>query len=264
MSINNLYSQKWQKFLKRVWPFKFIPFVELVLAAGSLATGNACPPHNLRQKEPVQGTAQVMWGMHENSDFDVIVGVRQGRIFTARAFCILAFGMLGWRAKHPNSLKSLPLQYTVLLKWKHPSKDKLCFNHFVTPAAYRLSPPHNEYWKNLYKNLVPVYGEPVVIQKFFDANADWLQERRRYKSDQRHVYKKKRLVARIREWLLKGKFGDWLEKILKAIQITRIENSLKNQSGYKPRIIYSDNELEFHPHTQRIEQYLEKLKNGNF
>ena len=69
-----IYIQKWQKFLGRIWPFKFIPFVDFVLAAGSLATGN----------------------LREESDFDVIVGVRQGRIFTARAFCFLAFGMFGW------------------------------------------------------------------------------------------------------------------------------------------------------------------------
>src|SRR3989338_11530370 len=132
--MDNLYNQKLQKFLGKVWPFKLIPFVDFVLAAVSLATGN----------------------INEDSDFDVIVGVRQGRIFTVRFFCWLVFGIFGWWAKHPNK-----------------SKDRLCFNHFVTPAAYRLSPPHNEYWRNLYQKLVPVYGEPAIIQKFFDANKDW-------------------------------------------------------------------------------------------
>lgn len=241
MSIsNNLYNQKWQKFLGRIWPFKFIPFVDFVLAAGSLATGN----------------------MRKESDFDVIVGVRQGRIFTARFFCWLIFGMLGWRAKHPNLINSLPLQYYVVLKWRHSSKDKICFNHFVAPKAYRLSPPYNEYWENLYQSLISVYGEPVTIQKFFDANVDWLKERRIYKGDQRHIYRKKGLAARIQEWILGGWLGDQLEK-LKFIQIYFIERSFKN-AGHKPRIIYNDNELEFHPHTQRIEEYVARLKNRNF
>ncbi len=230
MSIDNkLYQQKWQKFLGRIWPFRFIPFVDFVLAAGSLATGN----------------------VNENSDFDVIVGVRQGRIFTARFFCWLAFGMFGWRAKHPNSSQSSSLQYTVLLKWRHPSRDKVCFNHFVTSATYRLSPPYNEYWQNLYKNLAPVYGSPEAIQKFYDANSDWMGSKRIYQDNLRHKYKKSGIIKRFREYLLGGDFGDWLENKLKPIQIKRIKQGLNSQAVYKPRIIYNDNELEFHPDTKR-------------
>src|SRR3989338_2308404 len=139
LSRDALYEQKWQKFLGRIWPFKFIPFVDFVLAAGSLATGN----------------------MREESDFDVIVGVRQGRIFTARAFCVLAFGMFGWRAKHKRNFSRHSHGFVV----SHRVRDKICLNHFVTPAAYRLSPPYNEYWKNLYQKLVPIYGSPEIIQK---------------------------------------------------------------------------------------------------
>lgn len=219
-----LYEQKWQKFLRRVWLFNFIPFVDFVLAAGSLATGN----------------------IREESDFDVIVGARQGRIFTARFFCWLAFGMLGWRARHPAN-ESYKFY-----------RNKICFNHFVTPTAYRLSPPHNEYWKRLYQSLVPVYGDPAIIQKFFDANADWAGFRRAPESDKRHIYRKYGTIKRFREWLLGGRAGDWLELKLKKIQVKRIERGLKTQSGYKPRIIYNDNELEFHPDTKRIELLLNK------
>lgn len=232
----DLYDRKWQKFLGRIWPFRFIPFVDFVLAAGSLATGN----------------------MNENSDFDVIVGVRQGRIFTTRFFCWLVFGLLGWRAKHPKPPKLLPLQYTVVLKWQHPSRDKLCFNHFVTPAAYRLSQPHNEYWQNLYQHLVPVYGEPATIQKFFNANADWTGFKKVSEIDKRHIYRKYGAIKRFREWLLGGQAGDWLELKLKSVQVKRIERGLQVQSNYKPRIIYNDNELEFHPDTKRIEMQLQE------
>ncbi len=218
---NNLYNQKWDKFLKRIWPFRFIPFVDFVLAAGSLATGN----------------------MNEDSDFDVIVGVRQGRIFSARAFCFLSFEIFGWWARHPKN-----------------SKDKLCFNHFVTPKAYRLSPPYNEYWVNLYKSLVPVYGGSEVIQKFYDANIDWLGARRMYKGDEEHIYKKIGWVKKMLDSNNRTKegLGDWLENILKSVQMRKIEKSLGKQSGYKPRIIFNDNELEFHPDTRRIDGFLNK------
>src|SRR3989344_1648176 len=210
----NLFDKKWAVFQKRLWPFRFIPFIDFVLAAGSLATGN----------------------MNEDSDFDVIVGVRRGRVFTVRFFCWLVFGIFGWWANHP-----------------HKSKDRLCFNHFVTPAAYRLSPPHNEYWKNLYQKLVPAFGSPEIIQKFFDANANWTNERRVYAKDPRHIYRKSGIIKHFREWLLDGAFGDWLEALFKKPQLKRIEKSLKNAAGYKPSIIFNDNELEFHPDTRRIE-----------
>ena len=221
MSIgDNLYEQKWQKFLKRVWLFRFIPFVDFVLAAGSLAIGD----------------------IKEDSDFDVIVGCRQGRIFTARFSCWFVFSLFGWYAKHPNK-----------------TKDKFCFNHFVTPASYRLSPPYNEYWKKLYQSLVPVYGVDLEIQSFFDANSDWAGPvRNRARAQARSEGPFGRAVSNGMGWLLSGKFGNVPEAILKKIQIRKIEKSPKITKTYNPRIIYNDNELEFHPNTKRIEELLKK------
>ena len=222
---NDWHNRKWQKFLKRVWLFSFIPFVDFVFAAGSLVTGK----------------------MHEDSDFDVIVGVRQGRIFTARAFCILVFGLLGWR--RPGNLQTYKLTNL-------QTSNRFCFNHFITPKSYRLSPPHNEYWQNLYFSLAPIYGEKVLIQKFWDANRDWMAERKVYSEDKRHLYREQGFWKQVLEELFSGKLGDWLEQKLKTTQIKRIEQSLKSTQSYKPRIIYTDDELEFHPDTRRIEEAL--------
>src|SRR3989344_2248763 len=97
-------KKKWGLFLQRLWPFCFVPFVDFVFAAGSLATG----------------------AMHEDSDFDVIVGVRQGRIFTARFYCILAFGLFGWRRGKNDKNKA--------------ASNKICLSHFITPKSFHLSP----------------------------------------------------------------------------------------------------------------------------
>lgn len=224
-----LHDKKWLKFLRRTWLFRHIPFVEFVLAAGSLATGN----------------------VHEGSDFDVIVGAKYGRIFTARFLAALLFGVFGWRRK----------------KWHGVGTDsaanKVCFNHFVTEKSYRLSPPHSEYWRNLYQNLVPIYGPPEKINEFFAANADWASQskdlRCPYIDDLRHRHKSSSWLKTIFEQMLKNRLGDWLESRLRLFQVARIEKSLKKDPGYKPRIIYGDAELEFHPHTKRIEEYLEKF-----
>ncbi len=217
---------KWKKLLSRVWLFDFVPFVDFVLVAGSMAMGNP----------------------KEDSDFDVIVGARNGRIFSARFYCHIFFGLFGWRRKKDTDSKA--------------SKDKFCFSHFVTPERYGLSDPHNEYWKKLYLSLVPVYGDAADIQKFYDANAGWIGERRIYKNDSWNRYEKTGLLKNLKEKALSGSLGNLLEKWLKKIQISRIEESLIRQLAdgkqYKPRIIFNDGELEFHPDTKRIEEMLNK------
>lgn len=216
-----LYDKKWIKFLKRTWIFRHIPFVDFALAAGSMALGNVKP----------------------ESDFDVIVGARSGRIFTARFFCALAFGIFGWRRAK--------------LSHKESAADKICLNHFVTEKSYQLSGSRNAYWQGLYQNLVPLFGEPEKISKFFTANNAWLSKPRFYADDLRHFYKTASWTKKVREWFLGGAFGDWVEKVLRRIQIARIERSLKTDPpGYKPRIKYNDEELEFHPDTRRIQDFL--------
>ncbi|MCR4260823.1 MAG: hypothetical protein NUV96_00545, partial [Candidatus Colwellbacteria bacterium] len=134
---SDLYSRKWEKFLRRVKLFRFVPFVEFVLAAGSLATGR----------------------IHEASDFDVIVGARHGRIFTTRFFTVIVFKIFGYHRRG--------------IDHKESASDKICLNHFVTDKKYRLDPPHEGSWMELYQSLVPVMGDEEKIKKFFEDN-DWM------------------------------------------------------------------------------------------
>ena len=228
----DLAQGKWRKFLRRVRLFRFVPFTDFVLASGSLATGK----------------------LHEKSDFDLIVGVRQGRIFTARFFAVIFFGFFGWRRSK--------------LDHKEDSSDKICLNHFITPRSYRLSPPHNAYWNHLYQNLVSVSGNEESISIFFKAN-EWMNPPRIYptspsglrgasKRDSRYLDKGHSLLKKFLERVLGGRFGDEIEKILKQDQVKRIESGLPHSLGHKPRFIYNDDELEFHPDTRRIEELLKE------
>ena len=215
-----LHDKKWRKFLRKSRLFGYVPFVDFVLGAGSMALGT----------------------VRLDSDFDVIVAVRQGRMFTARFFAYVMFGILGWRRAKMNHDES--------------ASDKICFNHFVTPSSYRLSPPHQAYWQKLYQNLVPVFGPADLIASFFEANRDWMGMMGNYTDDLRHKYQNSSTFKNAVEFLLEGFFGNQTEKILRAIQINKIKRSLAlDRLGYKPRIKYTDEELEFHPDTKRIENY---------
>jgi hypothetical protein len=210
---------KWQKLLRRAWLFKHVPFVDFAFGSGSMAVGNV--------------TAA--------SDFDVLIGTRQRRIFTARFFAITLFGLFGWRRVKEASGAG--------------ATDKICLNHFITPASYRFVLEKNPYWERMYQGLVPIFGDERFML-----------------GDTRFRQRKSSLVKRSFEKLLAGKTGDWFEGKVKAIQIARIEKGLSRATSLKvhqisievpgakpatynlsPLIRYNDNELEFHPDPAIIE-----------
>lgn len=211
-----LYDKKWKIFLRRAKLFRYIPFVEFVFAAGSMALGN----------------------VNENSDFDVIIGTHENRIYTTRFFAVLIFGALKIRRRK-------------LTHHEH-AKDKICLNHFVTAKSARLSPPYNIYWQELYVNLVPLYGGKEAIESFWNANS-WAGEPKHSLVDLRYRHKPS-MVKNIMERLLKGNIGNFIERNLKEIQIKRIKRGFVPNKGFAPRIRVTDDELEFHPDTKRINE----------
>ncbi len=231
-----LYDKKWARFLKKTGLFRHIPFVEFAFGSGSMAIGN----------------------VDEESDFDVLIGARAGRIFTARFFAAILFGLFGWRRSK--------LDHSVA------ASDKICLNHFVTPATYKLSLQKNEYWQRMYAGLAPVYGSDAKLAEFFAANKSWLAGKPLYEGDLRHRHKTASAFKKFLESLLSGGLGEALERKLKAYQVKRIQAGLPATGGHAhperviriageqpaqfvlpPLIVYTDTELEFHPDPVRIE-----------
>ena len=215
---SNLWGNKFTIFKKRSRLFKYIPFVDFVLLAGSMATGR----------------------VHEKSDFDVILGVRRGRVFTSWFLCALFFEIFGWREKPGRD-----------------TSNKFGMSHFAAPDGYKLTGPYDAYWQNLYRNLIPVMGDEKRITEFFDAN-DWLSPKRVYERDVRYVGSASTFLEKCFEVVLGGWFGDFVEKILKKWLIKKIKNSKK--LGYKPRVVWSDEKLELYRDTRRIEEMIKKGK----
>ncbi len=206
-----LADKKWKIFLKRVRFFSLVPFADFVLAGGSMCMGN------------VGG----------RSDFDVVIFVRRGRIFTARFCAALVFGLFGYRRKR--------------IMTHDEAADRICLNHFVTAASFGVGKNGNIYQEQLFKNLVPLCGSPDVLGDFFKKER--LNDLR-FRPAGRFAFKN------VLEAALSGLPGNWLEKLLKNIQILRIESSLKKEkTGYAPRFKYTDEELEFHP-DNKIEEKL--------
>ncbi|MDI6820904.1 MAG: hypothetical protein QMD65_01870 [Patescibacteria group bacterium] len=216
-----LLDTKWKKFLKARILFSCIPFLQFVLGAGSLALGN----------------------VNSDSDFDVVIGCKKMRIFTVRFFCILFFGMFGIRRKR--------------IDHKENARDKICLNHFVTSKSYKLTPPYHKQWEELYKNIVPVYGDEKEIKIFFEAN-NWFGGRTEL-NDKRFKAKKNNVISKFLELLFFGSLGDVFELLVKKLQIVRIKRSLGiEKANLSARLKFDDEELEFHPDIAKIEALLEK------
>ncbi|MDO8585088.1 MAG: hypothetical protein Q7R85_03140 [bacterium] len=213
-----LYDIKWKKFLRRAWLVRYIPFVEFALASGSMATGN----------------------VNQTSDFDVLIGSREGRIFTARFFAALVFGIFGWRRSR--------------LDRHETAADKVCLNHFVTRSAYCLKPPYSDAWRAMYSSLVPVFGRPEAVNAFWAANAGWMGDETQYAEDARHIGDRANIVGRMLSAMLSGKMGNAMERMLRFLQMKKIERSMRAiPKEFRPRIIVSDVELEFHPDQRKFE-----------
>ena len=201
-----LLDLKWKKLSCYARWFRHIPFVEFALASGSMALGNVTT----------------------FSDFDILTGVRKGRMFTSR-YCTLAlFFLLG--ARRSNDKKESGL-------------NKLCFNHFVIESTFA-KPPYNMYRRELYRNLVPLWGKPEKLEMFFSENKQ-LSGLSDVPETRRYIRSKTSAVCRAAEFALSGRFGDWLEKQSARIAKRRLARYIKNrpQTG---RVVISDSELEFH------------------
>lgn len=201
-----LLDLKWKKLSHYARLFRHVPFIEFALASGSMALGNVAPL----------------------SDFDVLVGVRDGRMFISR-YCLLALFSL-FRMRRPDDKKASP--------------NRFCFNHFVTENAFA-KPPYNTYRQELYRNLVPIWGKQETLKRFFKATASWSGSVTNVPNTERYVGGKPSLFRRTLEWTLSGIIGDQLEKFVAGIAKRRLERYVKNHP-VNGRAVVSDAELEFH------------------
>jgi hypothetical protein len=203
-----LLDTKWRKLSRYARLLRHVPFVEFVAASGSLVFGNVSP----------------------SSDLDVLVGVRAGRMFTARYFLVALFSL--FRARRKDDIHA-------------SSPDRLCFNHFVTPAAYEKE-PHNYYRRELYRNMVPLWAERDAYRAFIAKNAAWSGLSVLSLTDARRTDAVKSAATRAAERLFSGRLGDMLERhVARPIAMARLAAYAKRKGGGE-RVVITDDELEFH------------------
>lgn len=222
---------KWRSMLGYAKWFAAVPYIRAVFVSGSLAMDNA----------------------DRESDFDMLIIARKGRLYTCRMLLSGLTSCMGVRRT----------------RYQRTAPDKFCFNHYLTDA-HPYVPYHSVYNAETYGGVRPIYSVGGVAEAFFRANG-WL-EQFLYEPRLAHPVSLRtiranpvvRTIARFGEALLNTVVGDWCERLFRWYQQRRIrKNPATHESG--GRVIYDDTQLEFHPRSFEktvIERYntaLERL-----
>ncbi|MEA1937353.1 MAG: hypothetical protein U9N04_04565 [Patescibacteria group bacterium] len=209
-----LADQKWKKAKKMFWIAQIAPFLKMVLVSGSLAMGNS----------------------KNESDIDLIITAKKGRIWIVRTFITLLTSLLGVR------------RHGVI------TKNKICLNHYITDESLKI-PFESLYNAQSYLHLTNVYNDKEdrkLFKKFQEENS-WIKKyARNYQPAElggfRSIGRNKilGLISSFLEIILSGTPGNYLEKKLAQVQSGRIKKDklYKKKGG---RITIDDNQLEFHP-----------------
>lgn len=223
---NRIAQEKWAKTMKAVRWLRMAPYIKLVFASGSLALRNTT----------------------ENSDLDLLVVVKSGRIWTARFLAVVLLDLLGLRRRRGQ--KAAP--------------DKVCLNHFITDKSLYI-PRKSIYTAQLYARLVPIFGEEKLVDDFCEANR-WVGEYVKgwpecVLTNSEKLITNNHFIKKIGEKILNTKIGDLIENILRKYQLRRINNyHLTHKPG--GRVKADDQSLEFHPDSPElriIERYNKKM-----
>ncbi|MFH1354487.1 MAG: hypothetical protein ABIH36_04385 [bacterium] len=209
-----LAQYKWKKARRVIRYLAPLPFVRMIGVTGSLA----------------------LWQVRPQSDFDLLLIVKRGRIWTARLFLLLVSQMMGRRRKH----------------WEGEAPDKVCLNHYITDNALMMVPPvRSLYTAMLYTHLIPVMG-PGVYRRWLVANGTWMRRWLMYpmapKLTWQQAIQVPCLVRTIKRWvegLLLEPAGEILERAAERVQRRNI--LLHDEPGRGGRVAISNTELAFHP-----------------
>ena len=205
-------AQKWRRMRRAAWWLQAVPYVRALLASGSLAVGDA----------------------DADSDWDVFVVAKGGRLYSARIFLLAA----AWLMRR--------------LRTKHDATapDKFCFNHYVTTDGLVIR-HRSLYTARGIASLLPLLDPHGYLGKLRQANP-WTTEYVTGDSGSQFVRRQVRpslVLNTIRttlEMLLETPIGGRCEALARRWQQRRIEREpATHASG--GRVVADDRTLEFHP-----------------
>jgi hypothetical protein len=220
---NKISVEKIKKLRKYINISRFIPFVRMVALTGRLAMKNA----------------------EMKSDWDVLIVLQKGKIWTGRTLVTIVLQIFGKR------------------RYKDKIKNRVCLNHFITTGSLEIN-LQDLFSAHEYSWIVPIF-DTGFFNKFQIRNS-WIRDYRPNYclSDlyPKGIITDSKVTLFFRRWLEKMVSANWIETNLQVWQKKKISRNPKtNQAG---SYIEATNEaLVFLPEPQGpkiYECYMEKLK----
>jgi hypothetical protein len=168
-----------------------------------------------------------------DSDWDVLVVLKDGRIWTGRTLVTLFSHFLGKR------------------RYRNKTKDRVCLNYFITTGSLEIR-NKDLFSANEYFFCIPVFDSNKYFKKFQLKNS-WIKEYKPnyYLTDVRNLkaVKETFFSGLVRGGLEKIFNWDSLEKYLRKIELKKIKNNPKTDQE-DSLIVADDKALIFLPEPQ--------------
>ncbi|MCB9803179.1 hypothetical protein H6761_04205 [Candidatus Nomurabacteria bacterium] len=225
---NNLAERKFNRAIRLVKFYKFLPFIKMIAICNTLAYSNT----------------------NEESDIDFFVVAQKGKIWLVRLLSILVIHILGLRPT------------------KKSSRDAFCFSFFITDdfldiqnTMMQRDDIYLPYW---IMQMLPVYNRQNTYQKFIDSNS-WAKKHLPNAYPNQFAKEVKaswfsKLVSQILALLFSPPFfGRAFELVYRRIQARIIGENLKEMINVDTRVIVNEHMLKFHSNDRR-ELYYKKWR----
>ncbi len=212
---------KWRIVRRGAALLSLVPFLEGVAVVNTLSMGAA----------------------HPDSDIDVLILAKPGRMFLVRLGAVLVTSLFGLR------------------RHGHQVKNRLCLSFFLTAPAFDLERlakyPDDPYLRFWATSLVVVVNKKQAFERLWQENAAWLAAfphagLRSYALRRPPGVMVQGMVRGV-ERLLAGSWGDVLERVARGLQERQFRRNVHSrQSDASSDVVVSSTILKFHENDRRI------------
>jgi len=210
-------SKLFQKRLKRArnvaWILQVVPFIRMIGLNGSMTRGE----------------------IKSESDIDFLIIAKRGRIWTVRFLVTMLTHLTGQR------------------RYGSKIAGRICLNRYQADDFLEIQ-PHNLSLANCFSSLVPLFD--IGLYSKYQKKNKWME---RFGFEVRPTFKVKLVnnsflgfLRKIKEIILSGFFGDWLEKKLGNYQKRRILRDKRTLEAPKGQLRISEKEIWFPTKRRKI------------